>query len=157
MNSANLNQKTWQTSDGSPWWLRSTTYNEPNGDYTANCFLNLGVKNHDVHMDGNLNKITFNDHRCHYHSKSYYCQAKRVNLKPKQGSPRTCTCSKVELSGTYSPGMLVKCEQCLTVYKSTQKNSCPAGMKIFSPRSRKDWETFISSAQPLRAPNWIID
>jgi len=61
------------------------------------------------------------------------------------------------MSGKYSAGSLVKCEQCLTVYKATQKNSCPAGMKIFSPRSREDWKTFIGSAGPLRAPNWIVD
>ena len=41
MNSGNNKQKSWKTSDGSPWWLRSTRYNEPNGDYSANCFLNL--------------------------------------------------------------------------------------------------------------------
>merc|ERR1719217_1232760 len=61
------------------------------------------------------------------------------------------------MSGKYSAGSLVKCEQCLTVYKATQKNSCPAGMKIFSPHSREDWKTFIGSAGPLRAPNWIVD
>merc|ERR1719456_1613614 len=41
MNSGNRNQKTWTTSDGSAWWLRSTRYTEPNGDYTANCFMDL--------------------------------------------------------------------------------------------------------------------
>jgi len=63
----------------------------------------------------------------------------------------------VVLASRYSAGILVKCENCLTVSRSTQKNSCPAGMKIFSPRSRADWKTFIVSAQPLFAPNWIID
>merc|ERR550537_251651 len=53
--------------------------------------------------------------------------------------------------------MLVKCVQCKTVYRSTQKNSCPIGTKIFSPRSREDWRTFIKSAKPLRAPHWIVD
>merc|ERR1719174_3219620 len=31
------------------------------------------------------------------------------------------------------------------------------GMTIFSPATRADWKTFLSSAVPLRAPNWIID
>ena len=41
--------------------------------------------------------------------------------------------------------------------RSSQKNSCPNGMKIFSPASRGDWKTFLTSAGPLRAPHWIID
>lgn len=157
MNSGNANQKSWQTSDGSPWWLRSTKYSEPNGDYKANCFLNLNVANNDVNVKGDINKITFNDHKCAYHSKSYYCQAVKLDLTPKKGSPRSCKCSKVELSGRYAAGTLVKCEQCLTVYKSTQKNSCPGGFKIFAPQSRRDWKTFLTSATPLRAPHFIID
>ena len=51
----------------------------------------------------------------------------------------------------------MKCTACLDVHKSTQKNSCPSGMKIFSPGSRSDWKTFLQSAGPLRAPHWIID
>merc|ERR1740138_1486852 len=42
-------QATWRTSDGSPWWLRSRVFNEPN------------------------------DHNCNYYSRSYYCQPKRNN------------------------------------------------------------------------------
>jgi hypothetical protein len=153
MNSGNKAQQTWQTSDGSPWWLRSTTYGEPNGDYNANCYLNLGMKNPEV----DTNKITFNDHNCNYHSKSYYCQKVDVNLAPRKGSPESCKCYKIELSGSYSPGSLIKCKECLSVSKSKQKNSCPIGMKIFSPRSEKDWKTFLTSAGPLAAPHWIVD
>merc|ERR1719247_1719851 len=43
MNSHNLNQKSWKTSDGAPWWLRSDKYKEPSGDYSANCFMNLAT------------------------------------------------------------------------------------------------------------------
>jgi len=152
MNSRNKYQKSWQTSDGSPWWLRSTRYNEPNGDYSANCFLGLWHG-----RPRNENVVAFNDGSCNYHSKSYYCQPIYVSLKPKSGSPKSCKCSKVDLSGSYLAGTLVKCEQCLTVYRSSQKNSCPNGMKIFSPASRNDWKTFLASAGPLRAPHWIID
>jgi hypothetical protein len=55
----------------------------------------------------------------------------------------------VTLAGKYSAGKVVKCEQCLTVYKAGQKNSCPKGMKIFSPRTRADWKTFLASAGPF--------
>merc|ERR1719456_2200873 len=111
MNSGNRQQSTWQTSDGSSWWLRSSRYNEPNGDYNANCFLDLW------HTPRNENSVTFNDGRCNYHSKSYYCQAINLDLSPRQGSPRSCKCSKVSLSGSYSAGALVRCEQCITVSK----------------------------------------
>jgi hypothetical protein len=63
-------QATWRTSDGSPWWLRSTVYGEPNGDYKPNCFLKLGNPTSE-------DTITFNDHNCAYHSRSYYCQYKK--------------------------------------------------------------------------------
>jgi hypothetical protein len=150
MNSGNRQQKTWRTSDGTPWWLRSTRYNEPNGDYTANCYLNLW------HNPKTSNDITFNDWRCKYHSKSYYCQGVTPH-KPRPGSPKGCKCTQISLTGTYAAKELVKCEQCLLVSKATQKNSCPIGMKIFSPQSRRDWKTFLDSAGPLRAPHWIID
>merc|ERR1719183_2069486 len=149
MNSGNRQQKAWTTSDGAPWWLRSTSYSTPSGNYNANCFLNI-IQGH------NENSVTFSENRCHYHSKSYYCQPLNLELKPKIG-PKSCRCSKVDLVGDYSAGLLVKCEQCTTVYRSTQKNSCPKGMKIFSPQSRGDWKVFLASAVPLRAPNWIID
>jgi hypothetical protein len=152
MNWQNRRQETWTTSDGSPWWLRSTRYSEPNGDYSANCFLDLWHG-----KPRNENEVIFNDHKCNYHSKSYYCQPVHVPLKPKSGSPKSCKCSKVDLTGKYTAGVLVKCAQCIDVYKSTQKNSCPAGMKIFSPASRGDWKTVLDSAGPLRAPHWIID
>jgi len=152
MNSRNKKQKSWRTTDRSPWWLRGTRYSEPSGDYGANCYLGLPKK-----KPANENSITFNDAKCNYHSKAYYCQKERIWVTPKKGSPDSCKCQPVTLASDYSPGSLVKCEQCLSVSKSIQKNSCPKGMKIFSPRSRADLKTFIISAQPLRAPHWIID
>jgi len=76
MNWQNKNQKTWQTSDGSPWWLRSSRYNEPNGDYRANCYLDLWQ------TPRNENSVTWNDGNCNYRSRSYYCQSVGVR-KPK--------------------------------------------------------------------------
>jgi len=82
MNFDNPAQKTWRTSDGTPWWLRSTTYNEPNGDYNANCYLDLW------HNPPNENSITWNDGRCNYHANSYYCQlAKRKAPVPAPAPP----------------------------------------------------------------------
>jgi hypothetical protein len=153
MNSKSPQQNTWRTSDGSPWWLRSTRYNEPNGDYRGNCYLDLW------HHPKNADSVTWNDGTCGYHSKSYYCQSKKMSLSPKPGSPSGCVCKKVEIiSGrTYSPGLLLKCTNCLVVRRSTEKNSCPMGTKLFAPKTREDWKAFIGSATSLRAPHWIID
>jgi hypothetical protein len=153
MNSKIRQQSTWRTSDGSPWWLRSTRYNEPNGDYHANCYLDLW------RAPKNSDSVTWNDGSCSYHSKSYYCQSKKISLTPKPGSPSGCVCKKVEIitGRTYSPGMLLKCTNCLKVRRSSDKNSCPVGTKVFAPRSREDWKAFIGSSTPLRAPHWIID
>merc|ERR1719253_1870951 len=68
-------QASWRTSDKAPWWLRSTRYNEPNGDYHANCYLDLW------HAPANENSVTFNDWNCKYYSKSYYCQLANVPKK----------------------------------------------------------------------------
>merc|ERR1719502_1265421 len=149
MNSRNPKQKTWMTADGSPWWLRSKPYREPDGNYLANCYLAIAAKS--------PGQITMRDHKCDFHSRSYFCQQIQVSLTPKKGSPKSCTCTQVVLTGKYSAGALIKCMGCLRVSKSLQKNSCPMGTKLFSPRSRHDWKTFISSAQPLRSPNFIID
>lgn len=59
----------WKTSDGAPWWLRDSPYSEPNGDYTANCFLSVTVN------ANNLNGITFNDRSCIYCFTTYFCSA----------------------------------------------------------------------------------
>jgi len=90
-------------------------------------------------------------------SDSYYCQAIERSIVPKPGSPEACKCDPVVLTGPYTAGALIKCTNCLDVSKSTQKNSCPMGTKLFSPQSSRDWKTFLSSAGPLRSPHWIID
>ena len=103
MNSDSSAQKSWVTTDGAPWWLRSTRYNEPNGDYHANCFLDLWQTPKDE------NSVTWNDGNCNYHSKSYYCQLASISLKPKAGSPGGCMCENVALTGKF---MLPAMEVC---------------------------------------------
>jgi len=155
MNSANKKQgkgKTaWRTSDRSPWWLRSNKYNEPNGDYHANCYLDLW------HTPKSEKSVTFNDGSCGYHSKSYYCQPVIISTRPAKGSPTSCKCKVVALTGRYSAGNLLRCMNCKDVRKKSQQNSCPSGTKLFSPRTRADWKTLIDSTKPIRSPHWIID
>jgi hypothetical protein len=69
MNSGVAQQSSWVTTDGTAWWLRSSNYGEPNGDYTANCYLY-------TYSVSNADSIAFNDGSCSYHSSSYFCQPK---------------------------------------------------------------------------------
>jgi hypothetical protein len=156
MNSANdqLEQIAgeWVTSDDSHWWLRSMAYGDQGEDYQANCYLGLGVPT----PDGE-GALTFHNDNCNYHAKSYYCQLEHVGTDPKEGSPPGCLCEKVALTGVYTGGILLKCTGCLDVKKSTDKNSCPLGTKIFSPSNKEDWTTFLASATPLFDPAFIVD
>jgi len=148
----------FKTSDGNPWWLRAKASTEPKGTYYANCYL--GLKYDKAAWGANAeDNIQFDADQCKYHSASYYCQKNKViSTKPKDGSPKSCACTLLELTGKYSAGSLLKCENCLEVSKSTQKNSCPAGTKLWAPRNRDDWKTFLASGlSSLRAPNWIVD
>jgi len=151
MNSANVNQASWVTQDGSPWWLAATAKSEPNGDYTANCYLGITTD------PASSNAITFNDGSCAYKSADYYCQTVPINLTPQPSSPEGCTCSVVTLTGDFSARFLLKCVNCLDVSKSTQENSCPTGTKLWAPKDAQDWKTFLDSATELRDPYWIVD
>jgi len=155
----------WRTADGSSWWLRNTTlaHTAPTDptvahvgiatDYKANCYLDLGKT-----MPANALSVKFHEDGCNYHSKSYYCQPKDESLKPKIGSPPSCTCKKIAIVGSYSAGEIVKCEKCWDVSKSLDINSCPNGYKIFSPSSRADWKVALDSIlTPVRNPSFIVD
>jgi hypothetical protein len=75
MNSDNAAQvgSGWTTDDGSPWFLRNGAFGEPNGDYTANCYLHLWSPSN--------GEVYFNDGSCHYHSNRYLCQL-RIDHEP---------------------------------------------------------------------------
>ena len=66
MKSGVSQQGSWKTTDGSNWWLRDGKYNEPNGDYHANCYLHI--------YDVNPNNVRFNDGNCGHSSSDYLCQ-----------------------------------------------------------------------------------
>merc|ERR1712151_719256 len=66
MRSTTAQQGSWRTTDRSAWWLRDARYNEPNGDYHANCYLHI--------YDVNPNNVRFNDGNCNYASTDYLCQ-----------------------------------------------------------------------------------
>ena len=66
MKSGVSQQSSWKTTDGSDWWLRDSKYNEPSGDYHANCYL--GVVNVDP------NDVRFNDQGCGHSTEDYLCQ-----------------------------------------------------------------------------------
>merc|ERR1712019_155919 len=75
MKSTVSQQKPWKTQDGSAWWLRDAKYNEPNGDYHANCYLHISSVN--------PNDVRFNDGNCNYYSTEYMCQKISKTAKTK--------------------------------------------------------------------------
>jgi hypothetical protein len=151
----------WMTSDGSAWWLHESwpDYSaDANTNYVANCYMNLPVFANGANGDNvTVDVAGSSSSACTYHSDSYYCQPVSLTLAAADADNPACTCKKIQLVGTYSAGILLKCEKCKEVRQSTQANSCPTGTKIFSPRTREDWATFLASATPLRAPHWIVD
>jgi hypothetical protein len=65
MNSDEVPPDTWQALDGKEWWLRDTRYTEPNGDYTANCWLSM--------FYWVVDDLRFNDGSCSASATSYIC------------------------------------------------------------------------------------
>merc|ERR1719331_3402844 len=129
MKSSTAAQASWKTTDGSSWWLRDAKYNEPNGDYHANCYLHV--------YDVNPNNVRFNDGNCNYLSSAYLCQPTQ-KLKCASGSSGSCKITPLKTPG-YSAGLVVRVSNGIRVRKSTEKHSCPKGYKIWSPRNKNDW------------------
>ena len=75
MKSSVSQQSSWKTTDGSAWWLRDTSYSEPNGDYHANCYLEIKTLNSD-------GTAVFNDDDCISYSTDYFCQPNRRKWQP---------------------------------------------------------------------------
>merc|ERR1711881_312811 len=132
MKSTTAQQGSWRTKDGSAWWLRDARYNEPNGDYHANCYLHV--------YDVNPNNVRFNDGSCNYYSTEYLCQkvqAKKA-LKCRAGSASNCKVSTIS-TPKYSAGNILRIHNGRRVRRSTETDSCPTGYKIWSPRNKNDW------------------
>merc|ERR1719201_2610998 len=152
MKSTTSQQGSWKTTDGSAWWLRDARYNEPNGDYHANCYLHI--------YDVNPNNVRFNDGSCSYLSNAYLCQPIQ-KLKCGSGSSGSCKITPLKTPG-YSAGLLVRVSNGRRVKKSIEKDSCPTGYKIWSPRNKNDW-TIVYNAMKKninnypKKPHLIID
>lgn len=67
MNSNNPAAQNWRTTNGEPWWIRSTGFSEPSGNYDPNCFLY-------VYSYSDPDNIRFDDRGCPVYSKDYLCQ-----------------------------------------------------------------------------------
>ena len=93
-------QGSWKTKDGSTWWLRDAKYNEPNGDYHANCYLHV--------YDVSPSNVKFNDGNCNYKSSAYLCQ------------PTFSACKKLN-------GGCDKNRKCSTVQGKAKCGNCPKG------------------------------
>merc|ERR1712048_803337 len=152
MKSSTAQQGSWRTKDGSAWWLRDAKYNEPNGDYHANCYLHI--------YDVNPNNVRFNDGNCNYYSTEYMCQ-KVQPIKCRAGSPSNCKTSTIKVPG-YSAGNLLRIHNGRLVRRSTETDSCPTGYKIWSPRNKADWTRVYNALGKNiknypKKPHFIVD
>lgn len=57
-----------------------------------------------------------------------------------KASPVNCTGTVVPGTDGYSAGQIVRIRDGMQVSRSTDKDSCPPGYKIWSPRNQKDWK-----------------
>jgi hypothetical protein len=129
-----------------PWFLRDIPYAEPNGDYTANCWLKQTAH------DGSGAK--FNDGNCIYGFSNYLCSTNHYHMPP---SADSCTevCSRqgdctdgmkwVNIGGAVKEvfctfengyGFDAQIATGSETRRSTDANSCPSGTNIWVPRSK---------------------
>jgi hypothetical protein len=69
----------WRTGDGGRWWLRNTTFGEPNGDYTARGFLGLTAGSYSF-IGYSGGDVSFNDGTAGYLTGTSYLVS--TNAKP---------------------------------------------------------------------------
>ena len=65
----NLPANSYRVKDGGRWWLRNSTYSEPNGDYGANGLLGQNGTITSTYSSGDVN---FNDLTSNYATGNYY-------------------------------------------------------------------------------------
>jgi hypothetical protein len=86
--SASACSANWRALDGGGWWLRNAPYGEPNGDYTAGCWL--GTDNQFPHQ-------RFNDLGCGYGTgTSYICSTNDKDIGVRIASLTTNNCTVLE-------------------------------------------------------------
>lgn len=87
LNSVSCNGSGWQAADGGTWWVRNTTFVEPNGDYQANCYLALYATGYSIDTPNAVN-IQINDGACAYSTgTSYLCSTNDYNSGLSPSSP----------------------------------------------------------------------
>ena len=152
----------WEAVDGGRWWLRDFTYSEPNGDYTANCWLSM------YHWD--VNDLRFNDGSCSYSTTRYLCSTNdKEGPENLTGEPESCAAIKRDNNNAASGNYVINPQGAGTVtvycdmttdgggydyypissgirsYRSTDGNSCKdIGMDIVVPRTKAHWSAMLS-------------
>lgn len=151
MNSRNANQMMWQTSDGSPWYFGEQAYSEPNGNYHSRGFLGL------YGWADPANTVEFDDNHRNFAGGNYLCQPIDGNVCGTGAQKRECVSQRVNLAGPYSPGALVQVQHGVSTGKPSQANSCPAGWKVWSPRTKEDYDTARASHPDFSTAKQLVD
>lgn len=69
-----------RVNDNGRWWMRDTTFGEPNGDYTAYAWFGLKAGGYNMPEPYNLEDISSNDGNASYATGGYYLVS--TNAKP---------------------------------------------------------------------------
>jgi hypothetical protein len=152
----------WRASDGGSWWIRDSTYSEPNGDYQANCWL--------LQYDWNVNNIRFNDGTCSYSTTRYVCStnAKDGPVASDGGDFVSCDAIKEAEPSSPSGEYGIRTETGVTrvycdmdtdgggydyypvlagrrTYRSSDPNSCQdVGLQMVVPRTKAHWAAMLN-------------
>lgn len=63
----------WRALDNGAWWVRDSSFTEPNGDYTAGCWLGITAGGYTITEATLESGQGFNDGNCAYCATSYIC------------------------------------------------------------------------------------
>ncbi len=63
----------WRALDGGAWFIRSSAFGEPNGDYTGGCWLGVTTAGYSIDTSTVASGQGFNDGYCTYCATSYVC------------------------------------------------------------------------------------
>ena len=120
----------WQSVAGDPWFMRSSPYSEPNGDYVAGCWL--------IVQEWSEEGFVFNDQDCEVCSTDYFCSTNGVGTSAPSMSPPP---SISPAPTTASPTVFGSCDnpQWLTVYNlSADDAGCPGEWERITVPSQEE-------------------
>ena len=89
----------WTSVAGEPWFLRETTYHEPNGNYRSGCWLTTNYGSGWIDGEG----FTVDDFDCNYCFTNYLCSTNRVSTSSPTITPAPTLTARPTVLPTLTP------------------------------------------------------